>query len=123
MMNFVFDTLWASYFGKVMLRPGIDEYLRYRQDNGIVIMRLPGETPPGIAKPWESRLEKILVDVFSDRFISTLVSDGEKRNIVESAFREYLIERHTLFHYARRKGAEKKIRGMLSEYGRGEADR
>lgn len=116
MMNFVFDALWSKYPGKVMLKPNADEYYRYRQDGMIVVLRLPSETPKGNARIWESRLEKILVDVLCDRLISSVVPEEEKRNIVENAFRDYPVDMNTLYHYARRKGAAEKVRELLMEY-------
>lgn len=116
LVNYVFETLWKEYPGKVLLKPKVDEYYRYRQDNEIIVGRLPSETPKGYEQPWKSRLEKILIDVYTDKLISAIVPDGEKAHILDGAFREYMLDENTMIRYAKRKGAEKKVKQILSEY-------
>ena len=79
---------------------------------------MPSETPKGIDEPWMSRLEKILVDVFTDKLISAIVPDGEKAGIIDGAFNNYMIDQNTIIRYARRKGTERKMIEVLSEYGK-----
>ncbi len=117
-IDFVFNTLNSEYPGRVMLKPSLDMYYRYYQDNEIVIERLPSETPKGLDKPWHSRIEKILVDVLVDKLISRIVPDGEKTAIVKGAFHEFLVDEATMMRYAKRKGAVQKLERALREYGR-----
>lgn len=116
LIDFVFDTLKEAYPGRVLLKPSPDEYYRYVQDDEIVLMRLPSGTPKGIGEPWMSRLEKILVDVAIDKFVSKLVPASEIPNIFEGAYERYMIDRATMLQYARRKGAEKRLMDFLSLY-------
>lgn len=118
LLEMVFDTLNKEYPGRVMLKPSLEMYYRYLQDNEIVIGRLPSETPKGIDKPWKARLEKILVDVLVDKLICKIVPDSEKKAIIEGAYQDFLIDEGTMMRYAKRKGAEKKIVNALKEYGR-----
>ena len=116
LVDFAFDSLWKAYPGRVMLKPKAEQYYRYHQDNDIIVGRLPSESPKGFDQPWESRLEKILVDVFTDKLMSTIVPDGEKKAIIDGAFNEYMLDEKTMLHYARRKGAEKKMQQVLTKY-------
>ena len=118
LVDYVFESLWKTYPGRVMLKPKADQYYRYRQDDGIVVGRLPSETPKGIDEPWMSRLEKILVDVFTDKLVSQIVPDGEKEAIIDGAFSDYMIDENTMIRYAKRKGTEEKIKRVLTEYGK-----
>ena len=118
LIDFVFDTLNREYPGRVLLKPSLDMYYRYHQDNEIVIERLPSETPKGLDKPWQSRIEKILVDILVDKLISRIVPDGEKAAIVEGAYQEFLVDEGTMLRYAKRKGAVQKMEKALREYGR-----
>lgn len=118
LVEFVFDTLNKEYPGRVMLKPSLEMYYRYLQDNEIVVGRLPSETPKGIDKPWQARIEKILVDVLTDKLIGGIVPDGEKSAIVEGAYHDFLIDEGTMMRYAKRKGAAKKVVNALNEYGR-----
>ena len=111
--DYVFDTLWTKYPGRVLLKPKADLYYRYRQDDEIVVGRLPSETPRGIEEPWMSRLEKILVDVFTDKLISKIVPDSEKEAIINGAFSEYMLDENTMLRYAKRKGAYEKMQKTL----------
>ena len=116
LVDYVFESLWKTYPGRVMLKPKVDQYYRYRQDDEIVVGRLPSETPKGIDEPWMSRLEKILVDVFTDKLVSQIVPDGEKEAIIDGAFSDYMLDENTMIRYAKRKGAEKKMQKVLTEY-------
>lgn len=118
MMEFVFDTLNRLFPGKVLLKPNLEMYYRYQQDNTIIVSRLPSEAPKGFEHPWETRLEKMLVDILVDKLIGGVVPDGEKQGIIDSAFSSYLVDEATMIRYAKRKGAEKKLRTALKEYGR-----
>ena len=58
------------------------------------------------------------MDVLVDKLIGGIVPEGEKQNIVDGAFDNYLVDEATMIRYAKRKGAEKKIRKILNDYGR-----
>lgn len=116
-VDFVFDTLWKKYPGKVMLKPKAEDYFRYHQDDEIVVLRLPSQSPKGIDAPWMSRLEKIIVDTYTDKLIEKIVPDSEKTAILETSFHDYVIDPGTMRHYARRKGTEKEIEEILNKNG------
>ncbi len=118
LVDFVFESLWKEYPGKVMLKPSIDQYYRYLQDDEIVVGRLPSESPKGYDEPWKSRLEKILVDMITDKLMSGIVPDGEKPAIINGAFEDYMVDQKTMIRYAKRKGAADKVVQTLTEYGR-----
>lgn len=122
MQDYVFDTLRSKYPGRVMLRPSVDEYYRYLQDDEIIVCRLPSESPKGFTVPWKSRLEKIVVDVFTDKLIGRIVPEGEKKAIILGAYESYLLDEKTMIRYAKRKGADTKFRNILKEYGVSEND-
>lgn len=116
LVNFAFDTLWNMNPGKVLLKPNLEQYYRYKLENEIVVGRLPSETPKGYREPWKSRLEKIIVDVFTDKIVSNIVPEGEKEAILDGAFQEYLLDKGTMLRYAKRKGAERKMTKVLENY-------
>lgn len=115
-IDYVFDTLRDKYPGRIMLKPKADEYYRYLVDDQIVIQRLPSESPKGIEEPWQSRLEKILVDITVDKLLSEIVSESEYSSIFTQAFARYLIDTGAMIRYANRKGAGKKFRECLNRY-------
>ena len=116
LQNNVFDTLKQSYPGRVMLRPNIKYYYQYLQDDQIVMLRLPSESPKGFEKPWHTRLEKVFVDILTDKLISRIVPKSEKEAIINGAVNSYLIDANTMIRYAKRKGAEEKFRQSWDAY-------
>ena len=116
LIDYVFDSLKRKHPGKVMLKPSADEYYRYLVNDLIVILRLPSETPKGERCAWHSRLEKILVDISVDKLLCRIVSRGEYRNIFETAFGQYNIDKKAMFRYSNRRGAGIKFRNILEQY-------
>ena len=114
-VDFVFDTLKEAYPGKVLLKPTIEEYQKYWYDDMIVVRRLVSEAPKNKKIKWQSRLEKVLVDLLADNLLQGILSPAELPAIYEDAFRKYVIDESSLFRYAKRRGAEKKIRQFITE--------
>lgn len=115
-VDYAFDALKREYAGRIMLKPSITEYYRYLLDDEIVVGRLPSESPKGLEQPWETRLEKILVDIAVDKLLSQIVPAGEYRNIFTDSIDRYFLDTRGMFRYAKRKGAEKKFRAFLEKY-------
>lgn len=111
----VFNTLWDNHHGTVLLKPDTDQLYRYMSDNMIVIEKLPTESPRGVIHFWESRLEKILVDIAVDKLISKVVYAGEYPTIFHDAIRKYAIDKSVMIRYAKRRGALGKYRKFLQE--------
>ena len=109
----VFNTLWEKHRGSVLLNPNADELFRYMTENMIVIIKLPTESPRGIIKFWNTRLEKMLVDIAADKLLGKVVYSGEYPAIYQEAFRKYAIDKSTMFRYAGRRGALDKYRSFL----------
>jgi hypothetical protein len=119
----VFNTLWESHKGSVLLKPGVAEFFRYMDDDMVVIMKLPTESPKGMAAFWDTRLEKMLVDIAVDKLLRKIVYSGEYRTIYQEAFGKYVIDRSLMFRYAGRRGALEKYRAfLLNEAGLKEED-
>ena len=114
--SLMFDYLWQRQEGRVMLKPGYEQYSRYYVDNLVVVGRLPSESPKGFDIPWQSRLEKILVDIATDKLLGRIVPESEKPNIFRNAYESYLLDSDTMFRYAKRKGAQSKLEKTLKDY-------
>ena len=97
-----------------MADPKSDIYHNYVTDDTIVIYKLISESPRGTDKPWNTRLEKLLVDMLVDKCIKEAVSEGKIKNIFTGAFEKYVIDEDTLFRYARRRGSEDKVRNYIN---------
>ena len=113
--EFVFDTLKKIYPGKVLINPTSEIYHQYWYDGIIVIGKLVSEAPMGQKEKWNTRIEKLLVDVLTNSILLSCVSDAELANIYEEAFAKYAIDESCMFRYAKRRGAEKKIREFIKK--------
>lgn len=111
--DFVFDTLKSEYPGKVLLNPTLDIFHQYWYDGMIVIEKLITEAPKEKDNPWATRIEKLLVDLQTDSLLMNSVSEAEYPGIYESVFQKYVIDESSLFRYAKRRGAEKRILDLI----------
>ena len=115
--EYVFDTLWENHKGNVLLKPKADDMFRYRSDDMIIVGRLLSESPKSKGVLWDTRIEKILVDIVADRFVSKAVYNGEVSNIYAEVFAKYVVDMSTLKRYASRKGAWDRIQSVMNEAG------
>ena len=113
--DFVFDALKEKYPGKVLINPTPEIYHQYWYDGMIVVGKLVSEAPMGQKEKWNTRIEKLLVDVITNSILLSSVSETELTNIYEEAFEKYAIDESCMFRYAKRRGAEKKIREFIKE--------
>ncbi len=109
----VFNTLWGRHKGSVLLKPKTDEVFRYLNDDMVVIMKLPSESPKGKDVFWNTRLEKMLVDIAVDKLLRQIVYTGEYPTIYKDSFNKYAIDRNMMFRYARRRGSLEKYKDFL----------
>lgn len=113
--EFVFDTLKEIYPGKVLINPTPEIYHQYWYDGMIVVDKLVSEAPVGQNEKWNTRIEKLLVDVVTNSILQSSVSGAELSNIYEEAFAKYAIDESCMFRYAKRRGADKKIREFIKK--------
>ncbi len=109
----VFNTLWESHQGSVLLKPNEDELFRYMTDDMMVIQKLATESPRGTTVFWDTRLEKMLVDIAVDKLLGKVIYSGEYPAIYQDIFRKYAIDKSAMFRYARRRGALDKYKQFL----------
>ena len=119
----MFNTLWERHKGSILLKPDVDELFRYMNEDMVVIIKLPTESPKGIDVFWDTRLEKMLVDIAVDKLLRKIVYSGEYPTIYQDAFSKYVIDKSVMVRYARRRGALVKYREFLiNEAGLNQGD-
>ena len=101
------------FIASVLLKPDANELFRYLNEDMVVIVKLPTETPKGTDAFWDTRLEKILVDIAVDKLLRKVVSSSEYLAIYQGAFDKYAIDKNMMFRYARRRGALEKYKEFL----------
>jgi hypothetical protein len=97
----------------------IDFYISESQ-NPVVIKKLITKSP--ISKRTEKKinfytpqLEKILVDIYTEKKLFYFYQGSELVNIYENALKKYTINFSTLFSYAKRRGREQDIRQFMTD--------
>jgi hypothetical protein len=114
----VFNFLENKYAGRVFLDPNRDIVERYalRKTESILILpmisRSPREKVNGVLCP---KLEKILVDIWTDGDRFFMFHGQELINIYEMIFYGYQISEKMFFGYAARRKVDKKIRKFITE--------
>lgn len=111
----VFEFLKKQFQGKILINPNEEEFYNYRQENTIIIRNLISESPKGKKEVWHTNLEKLLVDIFSEKLLKSMFSESEYPNIYETAFNLYAIDESQMFRYARRRKNEEKIKTFINE--------
>ncbi|MCD8369816.1 MAG: hypothetical protein LUC94_05700 [Clostridiales bacterium] len=111
----VFERLKREYEGKLLIRPTVEDFYYYRTNNIIVVKNLMTESPKGAKIKWHTGLEKLLVDLFADKLIRSMIGESEYPSIFETAFKNYVIDENRMFRYAGRRKAAHKIKKFLAE--------
>ena len=110
----VFDTLHEEY-PYVLFSPRMEYYYRHKgEENTIVVLKLISEAP----KPREghsSPLEKLLVDLFVNKFTGHLIEKSEYPAILEEAFHKYYLDETKMFRYARRRNVEARMKTFICQ--------
>ncbi|MFI3172021.1 MAG: DUF6577 family protein [Eubacteriales bacterium] len=112
---FVFEELKQHYSGKVFINPTPEMYHQYWLEDMIVIGKLVTEAPKERSVKWNTRIEKLLVDLRTDILLQNIVSSMEIPTVYEEVFLKYAIDESSLFRYAKRRGADKKIKNFIQD--------
>ena len=114
----VFEFLRRQNFGTVYIQPEEKEIERYifEAEKSIVLQQLTSRAPlQKFSKVNTITLEKMIVDLFSDKNLYSFFQGSELVHIINNAYHRYSINFTTLFHYAGRRRKENDLRNFLLE--------
>lgn len=114
----VYAFLKNQNFGPLYFQPDKKEIERYifESEKSIVLQSLISKAPTQkIEKTVTVKLEKIIVDLFSEKDLFISFQGGELIHIINTAYQRYAINFTTMFHYARRRGKEMELKHYLKE--------
>jgi hypothetical protein len=115
----VFNRLREQFVGRVFLDPDRKSFERYILDNpdSIILYRLITQSPKMVLKGVPTaRLEKILVDIFSDKERFFIFQGQELVTIYENAFATFWINEKTLFRYAGRRRIANELMTFINDH-------
>ena len=87
----------------------------------IALTDMISEAPLSASAPHEICLEKMLVDMYCDKLISSAYSKSEYPEVLKQAMETYHIEPSKMMRYARRRGREDEMKEILEEIENAEA--
>ena len=113
-----FNFLSSQEEGNVYMQPDritLERYILTKTDSIIVLNLITQSPQQKVNEIPCPKLEKILVDVFTDTDLFYIFQGQELVNIFETAFRTYRISEKTLFRYAGRRKVSQKIHTFISQ--------
>ena len=110
---FVFRYLQDLGCTDLMYKPSKADYALYWKPDCIVVTDLISEAPINEGSSHDICLEKLLVDMYCDKLISTTYSQAEYQDVLQEAVHNWYVEKPKLLRYARRRGKEEEIKHIL----------
>ena len=118
---FIFRFLQELGYEHLLYKPNKTDYALYWEKDCIVVTDMISEAPLSASAPHEICLEKMLVDMYCDKLISSAYSKSEYPEVLKQAMKTYHIEPAKMMRYARRRGREEEIKKILEEIEDAEA--
>lgn len=101
-MQDVFTYLRNHITDKILLNPTTEDFYLYAEDNIIIVSSLVSRAPMN-KESYEIKVEKLIVDLFSNDLVSKLFSQSEYAAIIDNLFRTYKVNIKTIYSYAKRR--------------------
>jgi hypothetical protein len=114
----VFNYIGGVQAGKVFLQPDrliVERYILPQSDSIIVSSSITQSPKQKVGDIFTPKLEKLLVDIFADDEKFYTFHGEELVHIFETAFERYRLSEKTLFRYAERRKAGKRIRAFIEQ--------
>ena len=97
----------------LLYKPNRENYELYWSRDSIVVTDMISEAPLRGDQPHMITLEKMLVDMYADKLISSAYSRAEYPDVIEQAASRYLLDKARMLRYARRRNRQKEITAYL----------
>ncbi len=113
----VYDFLKEQKFGDIFIQPEEKEIERYIYESAKAIILLPLITKSPVQminNITTTTLEKLIVDLYSDKKIFAAFQGSELKHIVNNAYSRYAIDFTKLFHYAKRRRKDIELRQFFA---------
>ncbi len=115
--EFVFRDIKKEIENLILYNPTKEDLQRYWEKDTIVVLDRISEAPIGKNNRYDTPLEKVFVDIVSDKALLSMYSKGEYPEMLSTAIEKYLIDFRKLFRYARRRGKQQEIRTLMETGG------
>ncbi len=112
---YIFDVLKQELGGMVLYKPNRAEFSKYWARGCVVVLELISQSPLSSSQPHEIMMEKMLVDIISDKSIEATYSPSELPEMFKNIRKNYRVDAKKMNRYAGRRGKAK----IIEEYMRG----
>ncbi len=113
--EFIYSSISDDYQGRMLLLPEPKEIQYYSQPDEIIIERLISESPKIKERPHETPIEKLIVELFANKILRSMVSQGDYANVLETIFEKYSVDQLKMFRYARRRNKKDEVRSFIEK--------
>lgn len=110
---YIFRFLQEKGFDHVLYKPDKESFHLYWEKDSIVVTDMISEAPLRNNISHEITLEKMLVDIYADKLISSTYSKAEYPDILRQADDKYMLDKARMLRYARRRNRHDEIEQML----------
>lgn len=112
---FLFRFLQEQGYTSLLYKPSGKDFSLYWSKDCIVVTDLISEAPVLEGEPHSICLEKLLVDMYADKLISTTYSKAEFTKVLHLARSQYQVNTAKMLRYARRRNKEDDLANILEE--------
>ena len=113
----LFRFLQEQGYHDLLYRPSGKDFSLYWVKDCIIVSDLISEAPILDDAPHSICLEKLLVDMYTDKLISTAYSKAEFPDVLQLALSQYQVDKAKMLRYARRRNRGKEL-ALLLEGGK-----
>lgn len=92
--------------GNVLLKPDVKTFNQVLTNNLIVVLNLISETISNKNDSNKIVIEKLIVDLFANKYIKEIINKSEYQQIVDSMMERYIIDYATLNRYSLRRNKQ-----------------
>lgn len=111
----VFTSLRNQLPNRVLLDPTTKDYYLYAENDLVIVSSLLTRAPIH-RNSYEIKVEKVIVDLFSNDLVSKVLSQSEYETMIEHIFRMYKVNMKTIYSYAKRRNLLGITQKFLRQY-------
>ena len=119
---FLFRFLQEQGYTELMHKPSGKDFSLYWSKDCVVVSDLISEAPITEDEPHSICLEKLLVDMYADKLISTMYSKAEFPEVLHLALSQYRVDKAKMLRYAKRRNRGKELAQLLEGEKENHAD-
>ena len=111
--DYIFEGIRNTFENsKCLLMPKVEKYLRYAENDTVVVKKMVSRSP----KSKNDRhiiLEKLIVDLAFDKFVSALFDRASVIDVIGEICRSYIVDDDLILRYAKRRHKETEMMKIL----------